>query len=111
MNIKKFILFFFGCFLVRISFVLIAKKINKKSLPMLGYIALVPATGFLIIYFTNIRKRGALNQKAWWGYLRPLHSLLYFSFAYLAIGKSKFAYIPLLFDVVIGLLAFIRNNL
>ena len=113
MNLKKnkFILFVFGCLVVRLLFVLIAKNINKKSLPILGYVGLLPAVGFLIVYFTNIRKRGALNQKIWWGYLRLLHSLLYFSFVYLAINKSKLAYIPLLLDVIIGLLAFICNNL
>jgi len=107
---KKFILFVFGCLLIRFSFVLIVKKINKKSLPLLGYIGLLPAIGFLVNYFTNIRKRGALNQKIWWGYMRPVHSLLYFTFSYLAINKSESAYIPLLLDVIIGLLAFVHNN-
>ena len=111
MNLKKkFILFVFGCLLVRFLIVLIAKTINKNSLPLLGYIALLPAIGFLVNYFTNIRKRGALNQKIWWGYMRPVHALLYFTFSYLAINKSKSAYIPLLLDVILGLVAFIHNN-
>ena len=111
MNLKKkLILFVFGCLLVRFLIVLIAKIINKNSLPLLGYIALLPAIGFLVNYFTNIRKRGALNQKIWWGYMRPVHSLLYFTFSYLAITKSESAYIPLLLDVILGLVAFIHNN-
>tara|TARA_B110000261_G_scaffold156626_1_gene190753 strand:+ start:85 stop:426 length:342 start_codon:yes stop_codon:yes gene_type:complete len=110
-NKKKIILFVFGCLLVRFSFVLIAKNINKKSLPLLGSIALIPAIGFLVVYFGNLRQRGALNQKAWWNNLRPIHSLLYFTFAYLAFNKNNKAYIPLLLDVLIGLVAFIHNNL
>ena len=113
MNLKKnkFVLFIFGCLFIRLIFVIIVKKINKNSLPLLGYIALLPAIGFLVNYFTNIRKRGALNQKIWWGYMRPVHALLYFTFSYLAINKSNLAYIPLLLDAIIGLLAFVHNNL
>jgi hypothetical protein len=111
MNIKKkIILFVFFCLLVRFLIVLIAKTINKNSLPLMGYIALLPAIGFLVNYFTNIRKRGAFNQKIWWGYMRPVHSLLYFTFSYLAITKSESAYIPLLLDAILGLVAFIHNN-
>jgi hypothetical protein len=108
---KKIVLFVFGCLLVRFSFVLIAKNINKKSLPLLGSLALIPAIGFLVVYFGDLRQRGALNQKAWWNNLRPLHSILYFTFAYLALYKNDKAYIPLLLDVIIGSLAFVHNNL
>jgi hypothetical protein len=108
---KKIVLFVFGCLLVRFSFVLIAKNINKKSLPLLGLLALIPAIGLLVVYFRDLRQRGALNQKAWWNNLRPLHSILYFTFAYLALNKNDKAYIPLLLDVLIGLIAFVNNNL
>ena len=108
---KKIVFFVFGCLLVRFSFVLIAKNINKKSLPLLGSLALIPAIGLLVVYFGDLRQRGALNQKAWWNNLRPLHSILYFTFAYLALNKNDKAYIPLLLDVIIGSAAFIHNNL
>ena len=108
---KKIVLFVFGCLLVRLSFALISKNINKKSLPLLGLLALIPAIGLLVVYFRDLRQRGALNQKAWWNNLRPLHSILYFTFAYLAMNKNDKAYILLLLDVLIGLIAFINNNL
>lgn len=108
---KKIVLFVFGCLLVRFSFVLIAKNINKKMLPLLGKIAIIPAIWFLVLYFGDLRQRGALNQKIWWNNLRPLHSILYFTFVYLALNKNDKAYIPLLLDVLIGLLVFINNNL
>lgn len=108
---KKIVLFVFGCLLVRLSFVLIAKNINKKMLPLLGKIAIILAIGFLALYFGDLRQKGALNQKVWWNNLRPLHSILYFTFAYLALNKNDKAYITLLLDVLIGLLAFINNNL
>ena len=108
---KKIVLFVFGCLLVRLSFVLIAKNINKKMLPLLGKIAIILAIGLLVLYFGDLRQRGALNQKIWWNNLRPLHSILYFTFAYLALNKNDKAYIPLLLDVIIGSAAFIHNNL
>jgi hypothetical protein len=108
---KKIVLFVFGCLLVRLSFALISKNINKKMLPLLGKIAIIPSIGLLVLYFGDLRQRGALNQKIWWNNLRPLHSILYFTFVYLALNKNDKAYIPLLLDVLIGLLVFINNNL
>ena len=76
---------------------------------MLGLIALLPALGFLTIYLGGYRKTGdeTFGQKIWWNNLRPIHSLLYFTFAYLAINQHKLAYMPLLIDVTIGILAFL----
>ena len=111
MNIiqKRFIAFLFGCILVRSLFIVIALKINRKYLPYLGILALIPASGFLYIYFGNYRKKGGetFGQKIWWNHLRPLHAMLYLIFAYLAIKKSKISYKPLLIDVIIGLLSFL----
>jgi len=115
MNIiqKRFLLFSI-CILVRYSFVIIVKKIDKKYLPYLGLLALLPAFGFLIIYFGGYRKTGGetFGQKIWWNNLRPIHAILYLIFAYLAINKSKDSYKPLLIDIIIGLLGFLfyHNN-
>jgi hypothetical protein len=92
---------------MRISFVLISKTISKKYLPYLGYLALLPAIGFAYIFIFGKRKRGTFGQRIWWNNVRPVHSILYLTFAYLAITKSDKAYIPLLIDVIIGLSGFI----
>lgn len=109
---KRFILFLFGCITVRLLFVVIAKKIHKRYLPMLGILALVPAFGFLVIYLGGYRKTGGetFNKEIWWNNLRPVHSLLYFSFAYLAFNKSDKSYVPLLIDVVLGLISFLNYH-
>ena len=105
--IKKSIIgFLLLCIPVRLLFVYIAKSINKKYLPYLGYLALFPTIGFAYLYIFNTRKVGAFNQKIWWSNLRPMHSILYFIFAYLAITKNDRAYIPLLIDVTIGFISF-----
>jgi len=106
---KRFLAFLLLCIPVRLGFVVIAKKVDKKYLPYLGYLAILPAIGFAYIYISGKRKTGGetFGQKIWWNNLRPLHSILYFMFAYLALKKSNNAYIPLLLDVIIGLISFV----
>jgi hypothetical protein len=106
---KRFLAFLLLCIPVRIGFVFIAKKVDKKYLPYLGYLAILPAIGFAYIYIFGKRKTGGetFGQKIWWNNLRPIHSILYFIFTYLALKKSNIAYIPLLLDVIIGLISFI----
>lgn len=106
---KRFLLFLIGCIGLRTLFVYIAKTIKPKHLPILGYIALIPAIGFSYIYLTDSRKTGGetFGQKIWWDNLRPIHALLYFIFAYMAITKDHRAWTVLLLDVALGLTAFI----
>ena len=109
---KRFLAFLLLCIPVRIGFVVIANKVDKKYLPYLGYLAILPAIGFAYIYISGKRKTGGetFGQKIWWNNLRPLHSTLYFIFAYLALKKNNNAYIPLLLDVIIGLISFIIHH-
>lgn len=106
---KRFLLFLIGCIGARSIFVLIAKNISINYLPYLGYLALLPAIGFMYIYFTGSRPTGmeVFGEKIWWNDLRPLHSLLYFLFAYNAIIGNRQAWIYLLVDVLIGLISFL----
>ena len=39
--LKRFLLFLIGCMGTRFMFVIVAKKINRKYLPYLGYLALI----------------------------------------------------------------------
>jgi hypothetical protein len=109
---KRFILFIFGCIFVRSLLVLIVKNIKTKYLPIIGYIALLPAIDFFTIYFFNLRKTGpeVLGDKIWWNDFRPIHGLLYLIFAYLAIHKNKDAWLLLLLDVILGLILFLNNH-
>ena len=109
---KRFLLFLFGCLIVRFLFVIVAIKINKKYLPYLGVISIIPALGFIYIYLGGYRKSGGetFGQKIWWNNLRPIHAILYSIFSYLAIMKNNNSYIPLLMDVIIGLVSFIFHH-
>ena len=106
---KRFLLFLIGCIGLRSLFVIIAKNIDIKYLPYLGYLALLPTLGFIYIFATDSRKTGAevFGGKIWWNNLRPVHALLYGLFAYNAINKNHNAWIYLLIDVLIGLFSFL----
>ena len=110
---KRFLLFIIGCIGTRSLFVLIAKNAGPKYLPLLGYLALLPAIGFMYIYLTGSRQTGAevFGEKIWWNDLRPLHALLYFLFAYNAIIGNNKAWIYLLVDVIFGLSSFLIFHL
>ena len=105
-------MFLIGCIGIRSLFVIIAKYINTKYLKYLGYLALLPAIGFIVIYLTGSRQTGAevFGEKIWWNNLRPIHSILYFLFAYNAIIGNEQSWIYLLVDVIIGLISFLIHH-
>jgi len=109
---KRFLLFLLGCIGIRSLFVYIAKNVDKTNLQILGWISLLPAFGFIIIFLTGIRKTGAevFGEKIWWNNLRPVHSLLYGLFAFNAINQNENSWIFLLIDVIIGLVSFLTHH-
>ena len=109
---KRFFRFLVGCIGVRVAIVILAYLIYPEYLPYLGYLALIPAIGFASIYITGGRETGEEvgGGKIWWNCLRPLHSLLYFLFAYNAINKNTEAWKFLALDVSIGFVAFIGHH-
>jgi hypothetical protein len=110
---KRVLLFLFGCIGTRALFVYIAMIANVVWLKYLGYLALLPAIGFIYIYLTDARQTGpeVFGDKIWWNMLRPIHSLFYFLFAYNAINGNTNAWIYLLIDVVFGLASFLIHHL
>ena len=106
---KRFLLFLIGCIGTRTLFVYFAKKANTTYLMYMGYLALLPAIGFIYLYLTGTRKTGpeVFGDKIWWNDLRPIHGLLYLLFAYNAINGNKNAWIYLLVDVIVGLTSFV----
>ena len=109
---KRFLLFLIGCIGTRFLLVYIAKNINNHLLKYMGYLALLPAIGFIYIYLTGSRKTGpeVFGDKIWWNDLRPIHALLYLLFSYNAINGNKNAWIYLLIDVLFGLISFLIHH-
>ena len=106
---KRILLFLFGCVVTRLLLVYIAYNYHKW-LPIMGYCALAIGIAFLTIYVTGIRKTGpeVFGDRIWWNSLRPIHGGLYILFGILALSQwYKNAWIVLLADVLIGLVAFL----
>ena len=106
---KRFLLFMIGCIGARLLIVYIAKYIDIQLLKYMGYIALIPACGFIVIYLTGIRQTGneVFGDKIWWNELRPIHAMLYGMFAYNAINGNKCAWIFLFIDLFVGIISFL----
>jgi hypothetical protein len=105
---KRILLFLFGCIGLRSYIVYLSSK--KEYLSYMTVPAFLIGFGFLYIYFTNSRQTGpeVFGDKIWWNDLRPLHGLLWISFAILAALKNENAWKLLLADVLIGLISFIN---
>jgi hypothetical protein len=106
---KQLLLFLIGCIGTRLALVYTAKNVSADKLQYLGYLALLPAIGWLYIYFISPRNTGpeVFGGKIWWNELRPIHAMLYILFAIYAIQKKPNSYLLLLIDVVFGLSAFL----
>ena len=109
---KRFLLFFGGCLPARLFFVWLAKKTPLLYLPYLGALALLPAIGFLYLYFTGKRPTGLETQGApiWWRPFRLVHGFLYLAFAVMAFQRYVGAYQFLLADVCLGLGLFLWHH-
>ena len=105
-------MFIFGCIVVRVLLVLLAKNVSPKYLRILGFLSLIPAIGFITIYLCDLRKTGTevFGNEIWWNELRPVHAVLYILFAIYAIKKKDYAWKVLLLDVCIGFTAFIMHH-
>ncbi len=107
---KRFLLFLFGCIPTRLLFTYIAKTGSTYVKKLSGLIAFIIATGFMYIYLTGSRKSGIETGGApiWWNNMRPLHSLLYYTFAFMIYFKYySDAWKVLFLDTMIGLFSFL----
>jgi hypothetical protein len=110
---KRFLLFLIVCIGLRSFFVYLAKTLPNEYLRIMGFISLILASGFLYIYLTGIRETGeeVFGDKIWWNDLRPIHSVLYFCFAYFAINRNHdIAWKFLFADVILGLSSFLFHH-
>ena len=109
-EIRRWSLFLFGCIGVRLLLVILAKFATKTYLRYLGYVALIPAIGFLYLWLSDSRLTGfEAGGKIWWHSLRFIHAALYFAFAYSAINQQPNAYLFLAADVLLGLSLFFAH--
>lgn len=110
---KRFLLFLFGCIPTRLFITYLVKHTTGIYLKTMGYIAFIIAFSFLYLFVSGKRKTGieTFGDKIWWNGLRPVHATLYLLFAYGAIHGNKGAWKYLMYDVIIGLVAFLAFHL
>ena len=110
LTLKHALFFIIGCLGTRALFAYLAKRADTSQLRWLGYLALIPAIGFIYIFLTGSRPTGLEvgDGRIWWNNLRPIHAGMYLLFAYLAItGSTMYAWRVLVVDVLLGLGAFL----
>ncbi len=110
---KRFLLFLIGCMGARLFLVYMAYKLPLFWLKIMGVFAILLAIGFLTIFWFGLRKYGqeTMGDKIWWNSLRPFHALTYLTFGIMALmGIQKYAWMVLLFDLLVGLIAFIIHH-
>jgi hypothetical protein len=109
---QRFAIFFGGCVLVRLVFVLVAARVPARWLPLLGVLALLPGLGFIYIHASKRNQTGAVfGEPAWWDGLRPVHGAMYLAFAALAIFRVELAWTVLAADLALGVAAFLYRYL
>lgn len=96
-------LFLLGCMPLRFGLAYLAKT-NLNLLLPLGLLFLGIGIGMASIYLFNLRPTGLeAGGTIWWNNIRPVHSALYLTFAYLALTGSPNAWMVLFADSLLGL--------
>jgi hypothetical protein len=109
---KRTLLFLVGCIGTRALLAYSAKVANPAYLSIMGWLALVPAFGFLYFFLSGSRQTGpeVFGGKIWWNDLRPIHAAFYIGFAISAIQQMPYSWMFLAADVVFGLLSFLAKR-
>jgi hypothetical protein len=112
-KLQRILLFLIGCMGARFALVYLAYALPPSYLPWMGVGALIIASGFALIFVNGWRKTGLETggERIWWNHLRPVHAVLWFSFALLALMKQRTAWILLLLDTLLGLTAFVLHHM
>jgi hypothetical protein len=101
------ILFISACIPVRFAMVYLARKLPLEYLQYFGLVVLAMATGTLYLFFTNGRMNAAEGGgKTWWAPFRGVHGMLLLAAAVYLLREKRNAMIPLLLDVIIGMIFF-----
>lgn len=104
---NRIVAFLLGCVPVRAFFIYIAYAYPSYAY-YLAFPAIAIGLAFIILRVANLRQTGfeVNHERIWWNNLRPVHGLLYLTFAYLALQKNPLAYVALVIDLVFGVFAF-----
>lgn len=104
--------FLFLCIPMRLLLVYIAKFGTHIIKKILALALIFPAIAWLYLFFSNSRLNAfEAGGNTWWNSIRPIHAILYIIACKLLLQNKSNAFLPLLLDVIIGLIAFFHNHL
>lgn len=105
-------LFLGGCIPLRLFIAWSSTKIPIRYLPFFATALLSVAIGFLYLYFTGGRMQAPeAGGATWWAPYRLIIGLLWLAAAiYAFLGRTDLVWIPLIIDVLFGLVIFYRRH-
>jgi len=106
---KRMMLFLMGCVPTRALLIYVATTRFKRELAAL---LTLPMIGFFYLYITNTREVGVetFGKPIWWKEFRIVHGLFYAWFILNVLLNSPHAAIPLVLDLIFGVLAFFAHH-
>jgi len=119
---QRAIAFLFGCIGTRLGLAMLARaslaspsRLSPQRQGILRYglaVASIAIASGLLFHFLAGTRPDAFEAggEVWWNTLRPVHAFLYFMFAILAIRDHKSAWMFLLADTILGLVAWITHR-
>lgn len=108
----RIILFVCCCIPLRLLLAYISKvtgEVDGPYIKIMGAAALAISIGFTYQFIVHPTNKGAFGGDSWWNIFRPVHALIYLAFAIMAFAKPKYAYVVLLFDIILGTCLFINH--
>lgn len=101
-------LFLGACIPLRLLLAWSSTKIPSRYLPFFATALLAVALGFLYLYFTGNRMHAPeAGGTTWWAPYRLIIGLLWLAAAtYAFMGRTELIWIPLVIDVLFGLIVF-----
>lgn len=105
------VLFLMGCVVVRSLLCVLVSRAGPDLLHLLAIPFTIMSIMFAYLFATNGRMDAPEGGGVtWWAQFRIVHALLYGIAAALAAIASEYTTIPLLADVVFGLILYIINH-
>ena len=107
--VQQRFLFFTVCTTVRGLMIYFSNKDIKYRKVIAGFLVIAVLGMLKIIITGDKREKGIVGQEIWWGYLRPVHVILWTTFIAMTFMPkyTKHASTVLLLDLVIGVIAWI----
>ena len=106
-SIVRLLLFFFLCIPLRLLLAYIPQVLPKPYFFVFGVMIGLMGLGFLYHAFANTRLQAPEGGgQTWWASYRFIHGMLFMTALIYLIKKDRKASIPLLIDVILGILLF-----